>query len=169
MAGIKLDQETYEAIEAYHSIIKMLKRNEYVFEQNDENHTVRLTCQTEDLDINFLFEINKEQQLVQLLSFLPSRFPKEKHSDGVCATVFVNHFLTNGHFYYDLEGDLIYYKISNRYSFPQGMNTLLIKNDKIIEYMLKEAQETVAMYDHLFLLLANGDINLNDFINKVIE
>lgn len=170
MSETTLNQEHYQATEAYRAVANVLKRKNYTLNLNWEALTFPpFTIKTDNLDIKLTFSINKTQKLILLTSVLPFSFPQQKAFECEYAINLINYYLLNGHFYYDYDSSTIYYIVSNCYYFPQGIRPNMLKYENIVTDMLEETINTIDKYDDLLLNLALGAIDLTQFIQKLKE
>ena len=146
-----------EAKSVYNTMVQMLDTRGWNYEKHDEHFLIKSGVKGDDLPIEFIVAVRPKQKLVQFLSRLPFKMPKEKRVDAALAVCVANCGLVDGSFDYDLEEGDITFRLTSSYR----ESTL---GEDLFEYMIMCSAATVDNYNDKFLMLSKGKMTVQQFI-----
>ncbi len=147
------------AKEAYATLCKEFDKNGWRYKKNEENLTVNLGFNGEDIPMDFVIECDAERQIVSLLSFMPYKINEDKIVEAAIATCHANYKMLDGSFDLRLSDGTIVFRLTS--SFRESLI-----GGELFKYMLSCAVYTVDRYNDQFLMLNKGNLSLEDFIKN---
>lgn len=150
------------AKKVHKTICDALNARGWTFENNEENLRAKFTVHGEDLPMTFVFIVDAERELFQLISILPFKFSEDKRFEGAIATCAANYRLVSGCFAYDITNGSVYFKLIESF-----MNSDI--GTGLVDYAISTACVLVDKYNDKFLALNKGFLSLEDFLTQEIE
>ncbi len=141
-----------EAKNVYAALLEMLTDNNFHFEKDDENLSVKITMSGHDIGMDFKLEIDAERQLVVYTSLLPFKFKEDSIVAGAIAVCLINFSLADGSFDLDIRDGELSFKLTSSY-----MDSLLSKD--ALNYMFAMACMIVDRYNDRLVLVNEGLLN----------
>ena len=151
------DVNMERANEVYNNIVNHLNSIGWSFDRHDEDLVITTGIKSEDLPINFLIVVNAKNEVVQFISKLPFNVAENKRVEAAIAVCVANYGLVDGSFDYDIGDGEIRYRLTCSY---RGNS---IGGD-VIEYIIAAASQTVEEYNDRFLMISEGVITLEKFV-----
>ena len=151
------EYELLQAKQVYKSIVNMLEKRDWKFEEYKDDLVIKSAIKGEDLPIEFLLLVKPKNQVVQFISTLPFNMPEDKRVEGAIAVSVANYGLVDGSFDYDISDGEIRYRLTSSYRES-------ILSDDLFEYMIMCAASTVDDYNDRFFMLAKGMIDVEKFV-----
>ncbi len=151
------EQNLTKAKQVFDTICQMLDGDDWHYEKNEDELTVRFGVQGEDIPVQIGIEVQAERQLVVLFSPMPYKIPEEKRLDLAVAVSVANRGMINGTFDYNVMNGNLLFRISNSYI---GCDL----STDVFMYMLQCACATVDEYNDKFLMIAKNVLTLEQFI-----
>lgn len=142
----------------YLTIVDALKSENYSFETEEEKLLITCTFHGDDLPMNFIIRLIPYSYAVQVISPMTFNVPKEKRVEIALAITHINDHLINGGFDYNLRESALSYRSAVNYD----DDSVLTK-----EFFLKMfyvAINTIDEYNEKLLLLAEGDMTIEEFL-----
>lgn len=153
-----MDKET-RARQVYEMFKDDLTDSKIRFEPHDDDLVISMTVNGEDLPQPTLVMVDKDREVVRLLSPLPAKIPEDKRIDAAVAVSAANYGLVNGSFDYDISDGEIRYRVCQSYA-----GTVL--NRETVRYLLGVIFFTTDQYNDRFFMLGKGMMSLEDFLKK---
>lgn len=141
------------------NIIKALDEEEIEHSKDEENLSISCMTHKFGLHIDFIFKINVENMSVLLISELPCIIKKNRIEDLAAAVCFINNFTANGCFDFDIDKRKLSFRMTNCFC-----DSLIGK--EAYKYMINCLLNMLDEYSEQFKLLAEGSINLDQFIDR---
>ena len=151
-----------KAREVYGVLLGALEDMGWKFSVNEDDFTVDYIMKNKDFSINFAFSLLLEKQLVELYARLPFEFPEDLLTEAAIAVTAINYKLRDGSFDLKLDGGILYFRLTSSYC-----DTLV--GHGLFRYMATASRDTVFGYVNLLYLLAEGQIDIDDFLDDVME
>lgn len=145
------------AQETFNTLCKMLDANDWHYDKNDDELTIKSGAQGDDLPVPFTFKVDAKRSLVLLLSEIPISVPESKRMDVAIAVSVVNFLLVDGSFDFDVKDGHLLFRMTNSFLDSKIGDTLLA-------YLLIASFKIIDRYNDKFLLLSTGAISLEQFI-----
>ena len=145
------------ALQVYEMFKKYLSDCDYRFDPHDDDLVITLTVHGEDLPQPTMIRVDKEREVIRVLSPLPSRIPEDKRIDAAVAVSVANYGLVNGCFDFDLRDGEIRYRVA------QGFMGIEV-SEELVKYILAVVFKTTDDYNDRFFMLGKGMITLHKFI-----
>ena len=136
-----------------------LDKNKFKYTSFDEDLVISLTVHGEDLPQPTLIRVLAENQVVQVLSPIPSKIPEDKRMDGAVAVAVANSGMINGCFDYDISDGEIRFRLAQSYA---GIEM----GDPMAHYIMGVTFLTTDKYNDRFFALGKGLMSLEQFIAK---
>lgn len=150
-------QSSYDD-QAFETIKKALDEIGWKYDANEEDKSVKLQVNGEDLTLDFMIFVREQQNIVQILSPLPFTVSKDKYEIMARATCFATSRLIDGAFDFHENSGKIFFRMTSCYR-GMGMGTERFK------YMIHTACHTVDNYNDKLLMVANGMLSLDKFMH----
>ena len=141
----------------FDTLCKMLDERSFRYERDDENLCVRMGVRTDGLPLDIRFRVDTKRQLIVLLSPLPFHMNAERLADGAMAVAAINFQLADGSFDYHIKDGAVVFRVTS--SFRDS-----VLGEKLFEYLLITAAQTVGRYSDQLLMLSKGRITLDEFM-----
>ena len=154
------EKELKQAKAVYKSLCEMLDEREWHYEKNEEELSIECGAQGEDLPIEINIQVDKERQLVTLLSQMPFAVPESRRTALAIAVSQANNGMVDGSFDYDLLSGRIIFRLTSSY------RESLIGKD-MLAYMLMCACYTIDEYNDKFLMVAKNEMSLNEILEFI--
>ena len=151
---MKRAQETFE------NLCETFDSKGLHYEKDESKLRIECEARGEYLLINFIFSIDAEKEIVELVSPLPFTTPEEKRFDLAVAVSMVNNSLVTGCFDYDITDGEMHFRMTCAF-----MDTT-VKSETFL-YMLFRTFSTVDKYNDKFMMLAKGMISLDKFVEII--
>lgn len=136
-----------------------LDKNKFKYNAFDDDLVISLTVHGEDLPQPTLIRVMEANQVVQVLSPIPSRIPEDKRIDGAVAVAVANSRLINGCFDYDMSTGEIRFRVAQSFA---GIDF----GDPLAHYILGVTFLTTDDYNDKFFALGKGLMSLEQFLEK---
>lgn len=143
----------------YDTICKMLDENELHYDRHDDDLCITLQLRGEDIPMDIIFDVLADRQIVQLISPLPFTVPEDKRVDIALATTFVNNFLVDGSFDFNIANGRIAFRQTASY-----IESILGK--ELFNYMLAISAGTVEDYNDKFFMISKGALSFDQFMEN---
>ncbi len=150
-----------KAMRVYTALTAELDSMGWNYEKIEDKLMVKSGVKGDDLPINFFMVVKPEQQVVQVISPLPTDIPEDKRVDGAIAVCVSNYGLIDGSFDYDITDGTIMYRLTA--SYRGGVESI---DGELFRYMIMCAAGTVDRYNDRFFTLAKGITTLQQFIEQ---
>ena len=154
------EKELKQAKAVYKSLCEMLDEREWHYEKNEEELSIECGAQGEDLPIEINIQVDKERQLVTLLSQMPFAVPESRRTALAIAVSQANNGMVDGSFDYDLLSGRIIFRLTSSY------RESLIGKD-MLAYMLMCACYTIDEYNDKFLMVAKNEMSRNEILEFI--
>ncbi len=149
-----------QARTVYKTLCEMLEEREWHYEKDDEALNINCGAQGDDLPMDILIEVDKERQLITLLSQMPYSIPENRRTEIAVAVCQANNGMVDGSFDYDcLSGDIIF-RITSSYR-----ESLIGK--ELLAYMLMCACYTIDEYNDKFLIVAKNSMTYDEIVGFI--
>ncbi len=148
-----------EGTRVYEAFKKNLEEHDMHFDPHDDDLTIRLTVQGDDLPQPTIIRVLDDRDVVQVISPIPFRMPEDKRIDAAIAVSIANLGMVNGSFDLNMNNGEIYFRIAQSYR-----ETKL--SEALVDYMLRVAYHTTDEYNDRFFMLGKSMITLEQFIEK---
>lgn len=143
----------------YDTAISVLDKRGWHY-STEEDMIIRLKVKGEDLPIDLVLVVDKEKQILQMLSPLPFEFSEEKRVEGSIATCAINYNLLYGNFDYNFDkGNICYRMIVPFHDSEIGFG--------LIDFLVSCICSLVDDYNDKLLALGKGYIDINEFMEKL--
>lgn len=152
-------KKTEQAKAVYSTILSVLDGRGWKYDQEEEKNTIFLKLSGDDLPMDFVIRVLEEQQVISIISFMPTSMPEDKRVEGAIATTIITNQLADGSFDYDVSNGAIMYRITSSFK-----DSLI--GEKLIGYMIDVSALTVDEYNDKLFMLAKGVLSLEDFMKE---
>ena len=146
---------------AYAKICESLDALGWKYSKTEEDLVVECGVIGENLPIALVIRCDVDMQLFQLFSHLPITVSGDKLLDVAVAVSVINNKLVDGCFDFSFADGSIFFRMTN--SFMQG--TLSFET---VKYLVFCACSTVDSYNDKLLMVAKGNLSIEDFLQKEI-
>lgn len=151
-----MDEKKCQAKKVFEVLCSAIEGRSWTYEKKEDTYTVIFHVSGEDIPMPFGIQIDPESALIRLTSPLPFSMPEGKRVEGAIAVSAVNYGLADGNFDYDLANGSIVFRMTTSYRDS-------VIGEKLFQYMISNACQTVDAYNDKFLMLAKGLIEINAF------
>ena len=146
-----------KANEIFATLCAALDSRGWHYEKDESVPLVHFNLHGEDIPMQMVILVDKERQVVRLMSRLPFNMDEAHRIDGAIATCAATDKLVNGCFDYDiLEGSITFRLTASYRESRLGQGLFL--------YMVECAAATVDDYNDRFLALNKGLVSVDSFI-----
>lgn len=145
-----------KAKEVFDSLCEMLDGKDGHYEKHEDDLVVTFIVGGEDIPMQFIMNVDAKRELVRLISPIPVIFDEDKRVEGAIATCQANYRLADGSFDYDFREGKVLFRMTSSYR-----DSLISQN--LLEYMMACAAFTVDAYNDKFLMLAKGQMAIEEF------
>ena len=152
-------QQLQNAENVYNSICNMLNNINFRYDtgRREEDYVITCTVNGDDIPMKMLIIVRPEREIVSLLSPMPFMTPEDKRVEMAMAVSVANYGIIDGSFDYDLNDGEIRFRLTASY-----IESLL--SEELFKYMLYVSANTVDRYNDRFMMLAKGNMTLEQFI-----
>lgn len=154
------EKELKQAQAVYKALCEMLDDRGWHYEKNDVELSIECGAQGEDLPLEILIQVDKERQLVTLLSQMPFAIPESRRTALAVAVSQANNGMVDGSFDYDYLSGRIIFRLTSSY------RASLIGKE-MLAYMLMCACYTVDNYNDKFLMVAKNEMTTEEILNFI--
>ena len=151
-----------KGMQVYQMFKKHLEEIDFKFEAHDDDLVLTLTVNGDDLPQPTLIRVIDEQDIVQIVSPIPSHLPEDKRIDAAVAVSVANYGIINGSFDLDMSDGEIRFRVTQ--SFRE-----MEMSEECIKYILNITFLTTDKYNDRFFMLGKGLMSLEQFIEKENE
>lgn len=145
------------AQEIYQLFKDHLTDRKFKYDPHDEDLVISLTVKGEDLPQLTLIRVLDDREVVQIISLLPFKVPKDKRIEAAIAVSVANYGIINGSFDYDISDGEIRFRVTQSFMESRW-------DDSTVSYLLTIAFQTTDKYNDKFLMLGKGMLTLEQFI-----
>ena len=128
-----------KSIKVYQTLCSVLKRNDIIYECDENNLCVRCSISGKEKDFRMIFVIEPSKMLISLYVPIEIDSGLKNVSDLAFALCVINDTLSDGHFCFDRRNTGVYFKMTSSF-----YNSIL--SESIFEYMLSVAAEKTDEY-----------------------
>lgn len=146
-----------QANAVYSTILSVLDGRNWKYDQKEGERVIFLKLNGDDLPMDFVIRVLEEQQVISIISFMPTSMPEDKRVEGAIATAIITNKLADGSFDFDISDGTIMFRITSSF------RSSLI-GETLIKYMIDVSSATVDEYNDKFFMLAKGVLSLEDFM-----
>ena len=151
------DNKSIYADKVYNIVCEAIE-TEFSCEKDEAKRKITFGISCSKISMHFCVMVDEGRQLIKLFSSLPFRFKPDKIIDGCVAACFVSEKLTDGCFVVGInDGALIYRQTISVFKSEVSHET--------VRNLINTAYNTVDIFDDGFLLLARGQITLEEFLS----
>lgn len=155
-------QKMKNAQAVYSTLCAMLDGRNWRYRKDEENLKVSCSATGDDLSIDVRFTVDAERDVVMFLSQLDLTVPQGMEETMAQAVSMINYSMVAGSFDYSPAKGIVCFRMTSSYR-----DSLIGK--EALEYMLVVSCGTVDQYNDKLLMIAKGNMSLdelNEFINK---
>ena len=152
--------ELMYARSTYHTLCKALDNMDLRYDRTDDELKVLLGFKGDAFDMQFLFLVDADRQLIRLISLLPFNMNEDKIVEGAIAVAGINYLLADGSFDIDLTEGHVLFKMTSTFRDS-------IIGEELTEYMVSIACSTVNKYCGRLASLNDGIFDLDYFLEKL--
>jgi len=154
------EKELKQAQNVFKSLCEMLDERDWHYEKYEEDLTIKCGAQGEDLPMEILMKVDKQRQIVTLLSPMPFAVSENRRSALAVAVSQANHGMIDGSFDYDYLTGRIFFRMTSSYR-----ESLIGK--ALLSYMLLCACQTIDEYNDKFLMVAKNNMTVEEIVEFV--
>ena len=151
MAEVQTAQMVYE------TLCNSLTNRDWNFTRHDEDLVITCGARGEDLPVEIIIAVNDKAKVVSLYSPMPFNVNEDKRVDMAVAICMANYKLVNGSFDYDITDGKISFRLVS--SFRES-----VLGEELFNYMLLVSASTVDEYNDKFMMISNGMMSMEQFI-----
>lgn len=129
------------------------------YTRHDDDKVISLGMNGDDLPMDMILAVREKQEVVQLLSPIPSKAPEDKRIDAAVAVNVANNGMVFGSFDYDVSDGEIRWRAVLPY------RDAAITKDQVY-YLVMVSATTIDKYNDKFLMLNKGMMTLQQFIES---
>ena len=129
-----------QANAVYSTILSVLDGRNWKYDQKEGERVIFLKLNGDDLPMDFVIRVLEEQQVISIISFMPTSMPEDKRVEGAIATAIITNKLADGSFDYDISDGTIMFRITSSFR-----NSLI--GETLIKYMIDVSSTTVDEYN----------------------
>ena len=146
-----------DASKVYNDLCTHLTARGWKYTRHDDDKVITLNMRGDDLPIEMILFVKEKQQVISLLSPIPSKAPEDKRIDAAVAVNVANYGIVCGSFDYDISDGEIRWRITLPY------RDAAITKDQV-EYLVMASANLIDEYNDKFLILNKGMMTLEQFI-----
>ena len=146
-----------DASKVYNDLCTHLTACGWKYTRHDDDKVITLNMRGDDLPMEMVLAVREKQQVVSLLSPIPSKAPEDKRIDAAVAVNVANYGIVCGSFDYDISDGEIRWRATLPYR-----DTAITKDQ--IYYLVMVSAGTVDNYNDKFLMFNKGMMSLEQFI-----
>ena len=145
------------AQKAYSDLCTHLDSLKLKYTRHDDDKVITLTMNGDDLPMEMILYVREKQEVLQLVSPIPSKAPEDKRIDAAVAVNVVNYGIIFGSFDFDISDGEIRWRATLPY------RDAAITKDQIY-YLIMVSAATVDEFNDKFLMFNKGMMSLEQFI-----
>lgn len=153
------EKSLMKARQIFDFVCDMLDEDDWNYTKDEEGLAIETGARGEDLPIEFIIRVDAERNMILLLSQLPVTVKEDKLLDMSVAVSIANYGLVDGSFDYNIVSGKIYFRMTNSF-----IDSTVSKD--LIMYLILCSCKTIDDYNDKFLMLSNGTISLEKFIES---
>lgn len=153
------EKSLMKARQIFDFVCGMLDEDDWNYTKDEEQLAIETGARGEDLPIEFIIRVDAERNMILLLSQLPVTVKEDKCLDMSVAVSIANYGLVDGSFDYNIVSGKIYFRMTNSF-----IDSTVSKD--LIMYLILCSCKTIDDYNDKFLMLSNGTISLEKFIES---
>ncbi len=146
------------AVEIFQSFCAFLDSNEWKYDKDEGDLSITIRAIGDSLPIDFIIQIDKDRDLIKLLSPFVYKIPDEKRMELAIATCIATNRLADGSFDLDMESGRIFFRMNVCYA---GSKI----GEGLFSYMIGCSMATIDAYCGKMFALGKGYLSLDDFRN----
>lgn len=154
------EKELKQAQAVYKALCEMLDEQDWHYGKDEESLAIKCVAQGDDLPIEVTIEVDKQRQIISLLSPMPFAVPENRRSALAVAVSQANNGLIDGSFDFDYITGRIIFRMTSSYR-----ESLIGKN--LFAYMLMCACTTIDEYNDKFLMVAKSEMSPEEILDFV--
>lgn len=143
--------------EMYQIVCDALDARDWRYGKDEEKLLVHYGVNGDDIPMDFILYVDAERQLIRLMSPMKMKMSEDKRVEGAIATCVASYGMADGCFDYDMtEGRIVFRLVASYRESRIGQG--------LIQYMISCAIAMVDHYNHQFLALDKGMIDIQKFM-----
>ncbi len=154
----KINQKN-EIQDVYKMLCSFLDKYQWHYEKEEENGIVRYGVNGEDLPMTFIIEVDKEKELLRLVSPFPFIIEENKRVEGAIITSYANYKIANGCFQYNYSQGNILFTMTSCF---QGS----FISEPFLYYFIIYSLNVVEHYNDKFMMVSKGLLSVEDFVKN---
>ena len=151
-----------KAREVYGVLLGALEDRGWKYSADENDFSVNYALENDDFSIGYSIALHLSNELIELYAVLPFEFSEDLITEGAVAVTAINYKLRDGSFDLDLNSGKLLFRLTSSYR-----DTLI--GHGLFRYMMDVSANTVFDYVNLLYLLAEGEIDIDDFLDDVME
>lgn len=152
------DQKIEQAKKVFKTIQETMDSMGWKYTVKDEYH-IETGARGDDLPIDLNISVDPDRSLIMVLSRMPFVVKEDKRIDVAMAVTFVNNFLVNGCFDYDIADGNCFFRITNSF-----LDSYI--GAETIKYMILVSCQTIDEYNDKLLMIAKDMLTIQQFIES---
>ena len=155
------DEKSIKAAKtAFANICAVLDGHDWSYDKDESKLIVNTSARGDDLSMEIVIRVYKDQQIVALHSPMPFTVPESMRKEMAVAVACANKGMVDGDFDYDyLSGKIIF-------RFTTSFRNSLISKD-VYDYMLSVSCHTVDEYNDKFFMVINNKMSVAEIRNFI--
>lgn len=154
------EKDMKQAKAVFKALCAMLDEHDWHYDKFEEDLTIKSGAQGDDLPIDINIEVDRQRQLVSLMSYMPFTVPESRRTALAVAVSQANNSMVDGSFDYDYLSGRIVFRITSSYR-----ESLIGKG--LFAYMLSCACYTVDEYNDKFLVVAKNEMSVEEILDYI--
>ena len=154
------EEKVTQAQAVYNALCEMLDDHDWRYQKLEEELSIKCGAQGEDLPMEILVEVDKERQLVSLISFMPFTIPENRRAALAVAVSQANNGMVDGSFDYNYLTGRIMFRMTSSYR-----ESIIGQN--VFDYMITCACYTIDDYNDKFLAIANNEMSVEEILEYI--
>ena len=154
------EKDLKQAQTVYNALCEMLSERDWHYEKFEEDLTIKCGAQGEDLPMEIIVEVDRQRQLVSLLSQMPFAVPENRRTALAVAVSQANNGMVDGSFDFDYLSGRIIFRMTSSYR-----ESLIGK--ELFTYMLSCACYTIDEYNDKFLMVAKNEMSAEEILDYI--
>ena len=154
------EKDLKQAQAVYKALCEMLSERDWHYEKFEKDLTIKCGAQGEDLPMEIIVEVDRQRQLVSLLSQMPFAVPENRRTALAVAVSQANNGMVDGSFDFDYLSGRIIFRMTSSYH-----ESLIGK--ELFTYMLSCACYTIDEYNDKFLMVAKNEMSAEEILDYI--
>lgn len=154
------EKDLKQAQAVFNALCERLDEHDWHYDKYEDDLTIKCGAQGDDLPIQLLIEVDKQRQIVSLLSQMPFAIPENRRAALAVAVSAANSSIIDGSFDYDFLSGRIIFRLTSSYR-----ESLIGK--ELFTYMLSCACYTIDEYNDKFLMVAKKEMSAEEILNFI--